>query len=79
MLFKMLPISLLHSRSSNSLDLQNGAAHPAADSRDVLKTGQERLEQETWSGAGKRQKESCFLIILLRALMLLKAPDTFTL
>lgn len=55
------------------------AAKPAADSRGFnffffFKAGQERLEQETWSGAVKRQKESFFLNIFFKSLDAIKCP-----
>lgn len=34
------------------------AARPAADSRDVLKAGQERLEQETWERGSEKDKKN---------------------
>lgn len=59
------------------------AAHLVADSRGFsfifFKAGQKRLDQESWSGAVKKTKIIFKFFFLLRALMLLNAPDTFTL
>lgn len=60
----------------NSLPLESKmrAARPAADNRDVLKAGRERLEQETWSGAVKKTKRILLFNYFIRSLDAIKCP-----
>ena len=50
------------------------AARPAADSRDVLRAGRERLEQETWSGAVKKTKRILHFNYFTKSLDAIKCP-----
>ena len=76
----MLPISLA-TPPLNSLPLKHPpqiskmrAARPAADSRDVLKAGRERLAQETWSGAVKKTKRILLFNYFIKSLDAIKCP-----
>ena len=65
------PLNSLHLKPQKS---KMREARPAADSRDVLKAGRERLEQETWSGAVKKTKRILLFNYFIRSLDAIKCP-----
>lgn len=81
MLLKMLAISLLPlpwtpslSKTTSPQISEMRAARPAADSRDFLRAGRERLEQETWSGAVKKTKRILHFNYFIKSLDAIKCP-----
>lgn len=62
--------------SPNSLCLKHPPppARPTADSQDVLKAGQERLERQTWSGAVKETKRILLFNYFIKISDVIKCP-----